>query len=180
LSGQEDVVVGATFAGRENLEYYPLIGYFVNILPLRSDLSGNPSFGQLLSQVRTTLMEALEHQDLPFQLLVQALAPPRIPGRSPIFQVAMRFLHENNADLELPGLVQEFSELPTGYGAYELSLIVLVGENNLTGRLEFMRMLFSQSSAERMVRKFLCILNSVVAIPDVNLRELIKIAENEI
>lgn len=88
LSGQQDVVVGSPIAGRHRTELESLIGLFVNMLTLRTDLSGNPSFRELLNQVRKTMMGTFDHQDLPFEKLVEELQPERNLSWSPLFQVS--------------------------------------------------------------------------------------------
>ncbi|MGW2216863.1 condensation domain-containing protein, partial [Nonomuraea sp. NPDC001684] len=88
-SGQSDVVIGSPVAGRDLPELSPLVGMFVNVLPLRADLGGDPSFAEALDRMRATTMEALDHQDVPFALIVEKLRPPRDPARTPLYQVAI-------------------------------------------------------------------------------------------
>ena len=99
--GQDDIAVGTPIAGRTRQETEGLIGFFVNTLVLRADLSNNPTFKELLRQVRETTLEAYTHQDLPFEKLVEELHPERNPSISPLFQVM--FVLQNNAD-RAPGI----------------------------------------------------------------------------
>ena len=103
-SGQEDLAVGTNVAGRTQAETEALIGFFLNMLVLRTDLAGDPSFREILVRVRETALGAYAHQDLPFDRLVEALRIPRDPGRHPLFQVKVDFQSLQEPPGELPGL----------------------------------------------------------------------------
>ncbi len=102
--GQQDIAVGTPVAGRTRQETEGLIGLFVNTLVLRTDLSNNPTFKELLAQVRETTLEAYTHQDLPFEKLVEELHPERNPSISPLFQVMFALQNAGDPSLELEGL----------------------------------------------------------------------------
>jgi len=107
LSGQSQVAVGSPIANRTHAQIEPLIGLFVNTLVLRADLSGAPSMRELLTQVRDTTLAAYAHQDLPFEKLVEALAPARDTSRTPLFQVMLVLQNAPLEALALPGLTLE-------------------------------------------------------------------------
>ncbi len=102
--GQDDITVGTPIACRTRQETEALIGFFVNTLVLRADLANNPSFTELLRQVRETTLEAYTHQDLPFEKLVEELHPERNPSISPLFQVLFALQNTGDSALELEGL----------------------------------------------------------------------------
>ena len=109
-SGQEDLVVGSPIAGRNRAETEDLIGFFVNTLPLRTRLSGNPAFRELLQRVKETALGAYAHQDLPFEKIVESVQPERSLSYSPIFQVMFALQNQPRAMFALPGL--KISALP--------------------------------------------------------------------
>src|SRR5262249_41387216 len=133
LSGQDDILVGTPVAGRNRPEFAGLAGYFVNMLVLRADLSGRPSFRNLLGQTRQSALDALEHQDLPFSVLVERLQPARDLSRSPLFQAAFvlkrgrraeRNGSNGHAHLHVGGVVLEPNELDAGAVPFDWNLLV--------------------------------------------------------
>ncbi|MER9332382.1 condensation domain-containing protein, partial [Mesorhizobium sp. M0488] len=104
LSGQDDVVIGVPSANRGRREIEELIGFFVNTLALRVDLSGAPSLAQLLERTRRTALAAQEHQDLPFEQVVEIVKPPRALDHTPLFQVMLAWQNNTVGSLDLPGL----------------------------------------------------------------------------
>ena len=173
-TGQEDIVVGTGIAGRNRAETENLIGFFVNALALRTDLSGNPTFRELLGRVREVTLGAYEHQDVPFEKLVEELQPERSLNRMPLFQVMFMMQNAPAQALELPGLKlssQSFDkEMPV---RSDLDLYLweeLSGAVN--GSLVYDADLFDASTIERMSERFQRLVESCVAHPDTALADL--------
>ena len=121
-SGQKDFAVGTPVAGRNSAELEGLIGFFVNTLVMRSDLSGNPTFLQLLAKVRETALEAYAHQDLPFERLVDAMQPERSLSHTPLFQIALVFQSAPREQFDLRGLKFERIAAESGTSKFDLML----------------------------------------------------------
>ncbi|WP_198399524.1 condensation domain-containing protein, partial [Caballeronia calidae] len=138
LSGQTDVAVGSPIANRTHAQIEPLIGLFINTLVLRADLSGTPSLRSLLAQVRDTTLAAYAHQDLPFEKLVEALAPARDTSRTALFQVMFVLQNAPMDALALPGLTLEL--LPAGEAGakFDLTLsLAQTAQHGLAGRFSY-------------------------------------------
>jgi amino acid adenylation domain-containing protein len=164
LSGQDDVVVGTPVANRPRTELEPLIGFFVNTLALRVRLDGDPSVAGLLARVRSATLGAWEHQDLPFEQLVDAVQPARSMSYSPLFQVL--FSMDNTpaqAALELPGLRIEAVEQAGASTQFDLVLAMSDGADGLVGSLTYASALFERETAERMAGHFLALLGGMAA-----------------
>ncbi|HEX2079483.1 MAG TPA: amino acid adenylation domain-containing protein [Longimicrobium sp.] len=166
LSGRDDVVVGSPIAGRMHGEVEELIGFFVNTMALRTDLSGDPGFRELVRRVRETTLEAYAHQDLPFERVVEAVQPDRTLSHNPIFQVAFALQNAAMEPAELPGLTLRLEEVDSGTAKFDLFLEMEERGERLRGRLEYATDLWEPATADRMVRLFLQLLDAVVADPD--------------
>jgi amino acid adenylation domain-containing protein len=165
-SGMEDIVVGTDIANRNIGSTERLVGFFVNQLVLRNDLSDNPTFVEVLQRVRRTSLDAYANQDLPFEKLVEALRPERRLRHAPIFQAKFIFHNASRAAVRLPGLSFSFVESPTAVARYDLTLSFEHADDGLTGFLEYDADLFEPSTAERMVGHLRSLLESIVTSPD--------------
>ncbi len=164
-SGTDDVVVGTPLSGRTRPEIEKTTGFFVNTLPLRHDLSGAPTFEELLTQSKKATLEAYAHQDIPFEKLVDELSPQRSTSHAPIFQ-AMFVLGDASFDsVSLPGL--ETTPLFPEFDSAKYDLTLSLGEygQELGGHLEFSSDLFDRATAERMVHHFIQLSRSLTDNP---------------
>jgi amino acid adenylation domain-containing protein len=178
-SGQEDLAVGIPVAGRNRPELEGLIGFFVNTLVLRGDLSGAPSFREYLGRVREGALEAYAHQDLPFEKLVEELAPRRDASRNPLFQVMFVLQNTPREPWQLPGLQVEPLALETHSAKFDLSMELTESDGRLLGVLEYATDLFEAASAERMVGHWRVLLESIVADPGERISHLDLLGEAE-
>ncbi|WP_244121399.1 non-ribosomal peptide synthetase/type I polyketide synthase [Burkholderia gladioli] len=170
-SGQRDIVIGAPVAGRRAQELEGLIGFFINTLALRADLSGNPGFAELLGRVKRNALAAYAHQDLPFEKLVAELAPARDLSRQPLFQVVFGF-QQATPPMSLPGI--EIAELDSEAMAvkFDLSLQMRQHRDHLACTLEYATDLFDRASIERMIGHYRNLLEAAVRDPRQRIGEL--------
>ncbi len=174
-TGEDDVVVGTFTANRDRAEIEGLIGFFVNALVLRADLSGRPTFRELLRQVRTTALDAYSHQEMPFARLIHELSPERDLSRNPLFQVAFQLLNT-------PGMLEEEEEdLDTGDDTVDLQRTTAVLDLTCTIRevgehveaeLEYNTDLFRAETIERMAAHYTALLEAIARDPDREVHEL--------
>jgi amino acid adenylation domain-containing protein len=164
-TGQDDIVVGSPSAGRTRSELSDLMGIFVNNLVLRTDLSGNPSFSTLLAHLRDVSLQAFEHQDLPFDQLVQALRPERSPDHSPLFQVMFILQNFPIQWVEMPGVTVERLDLGMSTARFDLTVEIFLLNGFLEVIFDYNSDLYDGSSIARMQEHFLSVLNAVVSDP---------------
>jgi amino acid adenylation domain-containing protein len=165
-TGSEDIVVGSPIAGRTRIETERLIGFFVNTLVLRTDLSGNPTFRQLLGRVSDVAFNAYEHQDLPFEKLVVELQPDRSLNHSPLFQVMFVLQNAHSETFTLPGLQLQRLDLDTGTSKFDLTLFLQEEGKALKGVLQFNTDLFERGTVMRLLGHYQTLLKEVVKDPD--------------
>jgi len=178
-SGQDDVVVGSPIANRSRTELESLIGFFVNTLVLRSDLSGNPTFSELLVRVREVCLGAYSHQDLPFEKLVQELQPERDQSRNPLFQVMFVLQNATRPFTEVPGLRVESIELDGNRSPFDLSLFLRERDGRFIGYFEYSTDLFERETISRMSGHFERLLEGIVDDPDQPISTLPILTEAE-
>ena len=181
LTGQEDISVGSPVANRNRSEIEGLIGFFVNTLVMRTDLSGEPTFRELLKRVREMALGAYAHQDLPFEMVVDALQPERNLSHSPLFQVmfALQGTPMQAAPLPSSGLTLGPVEAHSGTAKFDLTLFMLGEGDQLGGALEYNTDLFDGATIQRMVRHFRTLLEAIVADPDRPISTLPLLTESE-
>jgi len=149
LSGQNDVVIGSPSANRARTEIEPLIGFFVNTLPIRIDLSAAPTTAELLARVKAQVLAAHENQDLPFEQVVEALQPPRYPAFAPVFQVMFAWQNTAPGHFDLPGLEASPMARPQLTARVDLTLSLAEAGDEITGALEYATGLFDRATIER-------------------------------
>jgi amino acid adenylation domain-containing protein len=178
-TGQEDIVVGTPIANRTRSEVQGLIGYLVNMLVLRSDLSGDPGFRELLRRVRKMALEAYAHQDLPFEKLVEALHPERSLSHSPLFQVIIANQNASMASVEAAGLTISSLEIELRMSKFDLTLYIWEDEDSLAGSIEYNTDLFEAATIERMAGHLQTLLQGIAANPDQPISQLPLLTEPE-
>jgi amino acid adenylation domain-containing protein len=166
LSGQSDVVIGTPVANRHRAEVEPLIGFFVNTQALRVDVSGSSSVAGLLAQVRATALAAQEHQDIPFEQVVEALSPVRSMAHSPIFQVMFAWQNAPEGSLDLPGLQLEPVGASSATVRYDLELNLHDAGEHIAGSLGYACALFDRASIERHISHWQTLLRGLVGDDD--------------
>ncbi|HSS52816.1 MAG TPA: amino acid adenylation domain-containing protein, partial [Thermoanaerobaculia bacterium] len=178
-SGQRDIVVG-TLTGNRNLpEIEDLIGFFVNTLPLRTDLSGDPDFVSVLTRMREAALAAYDHQDLPFDQLVEALKLPRDLGHNPLTQVVFNMFNAGIPAVEIPGLALDLVSTPLGWAPFDLVVTVSSGEGELVCETLFAADLYDPSTVRRLLRHFEILLRGIVAEPARPVAELPLLSAGE-
>jgi len=180
-TGQTDIVVGIPAAGRTQEQTEGLIGLFVNTLALRSDLSGDPVFRQLLQQVKAMSLDALQHQDLPFDKLVEELRPARGSGYSPLVQVMFTLQNAMTEGAQLAGLAAKSLAVDTGTARFDLTLVAEQDANRLELMLEYSTDLFEEATARRTLEQFQTLLEAVAANADqpISVLPLLTAAERQ-
>jgi len=178
-TGQDDIAVGCPIANRQFVELEGLIGFFANTLVFRSSLSGNPTFRELLARVREVALGAYDHQDVPFDKLVEELQPDRDLSRSPLFQVTFQLRNYPSQLVQLPDLTVERFELHSGIAKFDLSLAMSNEMDRLKAEIEYNPDLFESATITRMLGHFQTLLEGIVTNPEQRISELPLLTESE-
>ncbi|HYH81021.1 MAG TPA: amino acid adenylation domain-containing protein, partial [Longimicrobium sp.] len=177
--GSEDVVVGSPIAGRTRKEVEELIGFFVNTLVLRTDLGGDPSFREVVRRAREATLGAYEHQEVPFERLVEELQPERSLSYSPLFQVMFALQNAEGGGAALPGLEVSGVDAELASAKFDLSLNLTATSRGLRGGLTYSTELFERGTVVRMLGHLARVLEQVAADADVRLSRLELLGEAE-
>jgi len=166
LSGQSAVVVGTPIANRDRPEVEGLIGFFVNTLALAMEVGDETTFAQMVRRARDMTLGAHAHQEVPFERLVQTLAPERDLGHAPLFQTMLSMQHAATSDVRFPGLELKSQPAPTGISKFDLTLAAVDAGDRITLRLVYKTDLFATTTAERMLDQLTTLIRAAVAAPE--------------
>ncbi len=172
LSGIDDIVVGTPIAGRKHPQLAPLVGYFINTVVLRTDLSGDPTFQEALARVSETTLDADAHEDLPFERLVTALRVDRDPTRTPLFHVWFTVLTHTAERSLSPEITMQPLHLGPRPARFDLALILEPSSHGMIGYLEYSADRFEPATVSRIENGFQCVLDTVVTEPSPRLSAL--------
>ena len=179
-TGNPDIIIGSPVANRTTVESESLIGFFVNNLVIRTNCSGNPSFRELLKRVRRATHGALNHQDLPFEKLVEEIRPERTLTHSPIFQIMFAFQNVPKSSISLPGLDISRIDIYNDTAKFDMILFMNDTEDGLRGILEFNTDLFEEQTVVRMLMHYQNLLSNIVADPLRKIEELDMLTKPEL
>jgi len=171
LSGQSDVLVGTPVANRNRPELEGLLGFFVNMLVLRTSMAGEPGFRQVLARTRETCLGAYAHQDLPFEQLVEVLRLPRDLSHTPLFQVVFQLQHSSEP-VELPGVTISSFKTAPALAKFDLNITLAEDAGGLSGVLEYNADLFAAQSISRLLGSWQTLLAGIVADPEASIERL--------
>ncbi|HET7624546.1 MAG TPA: amino acid adenylation domain-containing protein [Verrucomicrobiae bacterium] len=170
--GRDDIIVGSPVAGRTRASVENLVGMFVNMIVLRANLKGEPTFSEFLRRVQSNVLEALAHQEMPFEKLVEELQPQRSASHSPIIQVMFAFQDELSDNLQLPGVAITPFALDTGTAKFDLTFTIVKSGAELNCCAEFNTDLFERTTIRRMLGHYEKLLEGIAANPNQRLCDL--------
>ena len=178
-SGETDVIVGSPIANRERSELESLIGFFANTMALRTDLSGDPSFVQLLGKVREVTLSAYDSQEVPFEKLVEELRPERQLNRNPFFDLSFSFQNLPLLDVDAPDLDVELLRIDNGTSKFDLSVVVVEAGDRLITTVEYSTDLFDPSTPVRLLESYKVLLEAIAEEPRRKISQLPLITPSE-
>jgi amino acid adenylation domain-containing protein len=178
-TGQDDIIVGSPIANRNRTEIEGVIGFFVNTLVLRTDLSGDPSFRELLGRVREVTLGAYAHQDLPFEKLVEELQVSRSLAYNPLFQVMFAYQNTSLRPLKLVNLTLSPMEIEMDTAKFDLTLDLTEDPNGIIGAIEYNVDLFNSKYIDLLIGHFKTLLKGIIANPERRISELPILTEGE-
>jgi amino acid adenylation domain-containing protein/non-ribosomal peptide synthase protein (TIGR01720 family) len=178
-TGQDDIIVGMPISNRTRTEIEGLIGLFANTVVMRTDISGDDSFTELLSRVREVCLSAYAHQDVPFEKLVDELQPERALNRNPLFQTALALQNAPKGALELPGLTLSSITSDSQTSQFDLTLSLVEAGDQLVGTVEYSTELFEAATIRRLIGHFQTLLEGIAANPEQQVAMLPLMNESE-
>lgn len=178
-SAAQEIIIGSPIAGRTHPELEPLIGFFLNMLVLRTDLTGNPRFRELLHRVEQVTLGAYANQDVPFEKLVEALQPERSGAYSPLFQVLFNFQNTPPPAIEVSGLALSPVQVDSEIARFDLLLNANEAPDGIVWSVQYSTDLFDGSTIDRMIAQFEVLLRNIAAQPDCRVDELDMLTEDE-
>ena len=179
-SGQTDIAIGTPIAGRNHPAVEGLIGFFLNMLVLRTDMSGNPTFCQLLERIRQVCIDAFAHQDLPFEKLVEELRPTRDLTNNPLVQVTFTLQNTPRQSLDLTGITARELDIRAGVArSLDLHLFMVEEVTGLRGYVSYNSNLFAADTISRIIRQLKIILEGIVADPEQRISDFALFTENQ-
>jgi len=179
-SGQKDIVVGSPFSGRTHSKVECLVGFFVNSMVLRTDISGQLSFRELLGRVKKTVMEAYSHQDIPFEKLVAELMPVRDLSRHPLFQVMFALQNMQKITLTIPEIYIIPYKLNDTSAKFDLSIEVFETDHGLFGKMQYAIDLFDTVTMDRLGSSFETLVGAIVSQPDALVHSLKMLSQAQL
>lgn len=172
-TGRRDIALGVPMAGREDPEVIDLIGFFVNTVVIRTAWTGDPTFASLIGENRGLVLDALEHQHVPFERVVERLSPDRDAQGTPLVQVMFGYQDGDSGDVALPGIKAERIPIYAEGAKFDLNLQILsAGDQGMNGALEYSAELFDEATVRRMIGHYLELLRNATRDPDARLRDL--------
>ncbi|WP_176523488.1 non-ribosomal peptide synthetase [Bacillus thuringiensis] len=175
----EDIIVGTPVANRNHMQIERLIGCFINPLPLRTDLSGNPSLKNVLERVRQVTLDSYEHQEYPFELLLHDLKPARSLGVSPIFQVMFTYHNTPSLSLQADGLTMEPVSFENQYVKYDLLLNMTETQAGVLGWLTYKTSLFDELFIKQFIKHFKKVIELMIKQPELSIKEVSHMLNKE-